>query len=70
MTRDITPDETKGDMSESLKVKGTVVDIALGYEDLTIVNLANIVDFDIRRPEEIQDQPYTFYMVDTQDSND
>ena len=70
MTRDITPDATKGATADTLKVSGSVVDIALGYEDLTIIDLANIVDFDIRRPEAVQDQPYLFYMVDTYNSND
>lgn len=64
MTRDITrndPEEIEG----TVPVTGTLVDVALGYKDLTILSLEGIVHFDVRRPEEIQDQPYLFYMVDT-----
>lgn len=71
MVRNITPDELKSEVVEtasnekSVSVTGSVVDISLGCEDLTILNMSGIRDFDLRRPESIQDQPYTFYLVDT-----
>ncbi len=44
---------------------GAVVDISLGYEDLTVIDLTDIVSFDIRRPANLAHVPYTFYMADT-----
>ena len=64
VTRDITANDPEV-IEGTVPVKGTVVDIALGYKDLTLISLDGIIHYDIRRPEEIQDQPYLFYMVDT-----
>lgn len=46
-------------------VTGDMVDITLGFEDLTVFPLTEIESFDIRRPSDVTNIPYTFYMVDT-----
>lgn len=46
-------------------VHGDLLDLTLGFEDLTVLPLTDIESFDIRRPAEITNIPYTFYMVDT-----
>lgn len=52
------------DLAKSLKYGG-VLDVTLGFEDLTVFPLVDIESFDIRRPAEVMNIPYTFYMVDT-----
>jgi|GEM_PF-4324090 len=51
------------------RLGGNMVNIDLGFKDLTVIPLTDIESFDIRRPAEAADVPYTFYMVDTRIPN-
>lgn len=58
------PEGAPDPLSKMLK-RGDILDITMGFEDLTVFPLTDIESFDIRRPSENANIPYTFYMVDT-----